>query len=233
MFRKKPLKLVTFYAEGKVVGLDTKTNATEPLAGETVTVLRDGKKFTEVQTAADGSFKVKLDSSATYSLVADRSGYFAAKQTVSTVGKTPAQEALPNPTNDISIPVSLTLNKLVVNRAIVLENIFYDYNKWDIRPDAATELDKLIETLRDNPAISIELSSHTDSRGKDAYNLTLSQKRAQSAVDYIVSKGIDKSRLVAKGYGETKPVLAKAKTEDEYQKNRRTEFKVTKVASGQ
>jgi peptidoglycan-associated lipoprotein len=110
-----------------------------------------------------------------------------------------------------------------------VENIFYDYNKADIRPDAALELDKMVQTLVDNPKITIELSSHTDSRGKDAYNMTLSQKRAQSAVDYIISKGIDKSRIMAKGYGETRPVLKAAKTEEEFQLNRRTDFKVTKI----
>jgi outer membrane protein OmpA-like peptidoglycan-associated protein len=230
MFRKKPLKLVTFYAEGKVLGKDSKTGATEPLAGETVTVLgANGQKVQDVTTGADGSFKVKLDTSATYSLVADRGGYFTARQGVSTVGKTPAQDQLANEQNDISIPVNLTLDKIVVNKAIVVENIFYDYNKWDIRPDAATELDKLVQTLVDNPDINIELSSHTDARGKDAFNQTLSQKRAQSAVDYIISKGIPAARITAKGYGEAKPVIKTAKTEEEHQKNRRTEFKVTKI----
>ena len=88
--------------------------------------------------------------------------------------------------------------------------------------------------LNDNPKITIELSSHTDSRGKDDYNMKLSQKRAEAAVAYIVSKGIDQSRITAKGYGESKP-KNKCKngvkcTEAEYAKNRRTEFKVTKVA---
>ncbi|WP_243636024.1 OmpA family protein [Hymenobacter edaphi] len=229
MFRKKPLKLVTFYAEGKVLGKDAKTGATEPLANETVTITNANGQKQDVQAGADGSFKVKLDTSATYSLVADRGGYFTARQSVSTVGKVPAQDQLANEQNDISIPVTLTLDKIVVNKAIVVDNIFYDYNKWDIRPDAATELDKLVQTLVDNPDINIELSSHTDARGKDAFNQTLSQKRAQSAVDYIISKGVPATRITAKGYGETKPVIKTAKTEEEHQKNRRTEFKVTKI----
>lgn len=229
MFRKKPLKLVTFYAEGKVLGKDTKTGATEPLANETVTITNANGQKQDVQTGADGSFKAKLDTSATYTFVADRGGYFTARQSVSTVGKVPAQDQLPNEMNDITVPVTLTLDKIKLNTAIVVENIFYDYNKWDIRPDAAAELDKLVQTLVDNPDINIELSSHTDSRGKDAFNQTLSQKRAQSAVDYIISKGIPKARITAKGYGETKPVIKNAKTEEEYQRNRRTEFKVTKI----
>ncbi|TLM95632.1 hypothetical protein FDY95_05115 [Hymenobacter jeollabukensis] len=229
MFRKKPFKLVTFYAEGKVLGKDAKTGATEPLANETVTITNTNGQKQDVMTGADGSFKAKLDTSATYSFVADRGGYFTARQNVSTVGKTPTQDQLPNEQNDITIPVTLTLDKIALNKAIVVENIFYDYNKWDIRPDAATELDKLVQTLVDNPDINIELSSHTDSRGKDAFNQTLSQKRAQSAVDYIISKGIPAARITAKGYGEMKPVIKNAKTEEEHQKNRRTEFKVTKI----
>jgi outer membrane protein OmpA-like peptidoglycan-associated protein len=110
-----------------------------------------------------------------------------------------------------------------------VRDIFYDYNKFNIRPDAAVRLDTLVQTLNDNPKIHIELSSHTDQRGKDAYNLKLSQKRAESAVAYIVSKGISKSRLVAKGYGETQPIVKNPKSEADYQRNRRTEFKVTSV----
>jgi outer membrane protein OmpA-like peptidoglycan-associated protein len=110
-----------------------------------------------------------------------------------------------------------------------LDNILYDYAKWDIRPDAALELDKLVETLLENATVRIELSSHTDCRGKDAFNLSLSQKRAKSAVDYIVSKGIAKDRVLSKGYGETKPTDAcecTKCTEEQHQRNRRTEFKV-------
>lgn len=125
------------------------------------------------------------------------------------------------------------IDKIVINKPIRLENIYYDYNKWDIRPDAAIELDKLVKIMVDNPKIRIELSSHTDARGSDKYNMTLSQKRAQSAVDYIVSKGISKDRIYAKGYGETK-LLNKCKngikcTDEEHQWNRRTEFKVVEI----
>jgi outer membrane protein OmpA-like peptidoglycan-associated protein len=146
------------------------------------------------------------------------------------VGRKPSQDQLPNPMNDIQLPITLTLNKIVKNVAIEVKDIFYDYNKYNIRPDAAIRLDTLVQTLVDNPKISIELSSHTDSRGKDAYNLKLSQQRAEAAVAYIVSKGIAKARITAKGYGETRPVVPNAKTEEEFQRNRRTEFKVTRIA---
>lgn len=230
-FHRRPVKLVAFFVDGTVVERDDKTGQTQPVANEQVAFFgRNGQKVQEVSTDAAGKFTAKLDTAATYSLVADRDGYFTARAALSTLGRTPRQEQLTEDLTEIRLPVTLTLTKIVRNKAIVVENIFYDYDKATIREDAATELDKLVETLNDNPRITIELSSHTDSRGKDAYNLALSQRRAQAAVDYIVSKGVDKSRITAKGYGETQPVVKNAKTEAEYQRNRRTEFKVTRIA---
>jgi outer membrane protein OmpA-like peptidoglycan-associated protein len=109
------------------------------------------------------------------------------------------------------------------------DNIYYDLSKADIRSDAASELDKLVKILKDNPSIRIELSSHTDARSGDDFNLTLSQQRAQSAVDYLVLQGIAADRLVAKGYGETQLLIQNAQTEEEHQTNRRTEFKVIEI----
>ncbi|MCK5367357.1 MAG: OmpA family protein, partial [Cyclobacteriaceae bacterium] len=117
-----------------------------------------------------------------------------------------------------------------------LENIYYDLDRAEIRPDAALELDKLVTVLEDNPEIKIELSSHTDSRQTAAYNDDLSKRRAQSAVDYIFSKGIESDRLIARGYGESQLLFSddeinKLPTEEAkeatHQRNRRTEFKVT------
>jgi outer membrane protein OmpA-like peptidoglycan-associated protein len=130
----------------------------------------------------------------------------------------------------------IELEKVEKNVAIRLENIYYDFDKWNIRPDAATELDKLVKTLKDNPTIEIELSSHTDCRGSVNYNQVLSAKRAQSAVDYIVSQGIDKKRMIAAGYGKSRLIIKCSCdkktgvpcTEEEHQVNRRTEFKILK-----
>ena len=128
---------------------------------------------------------------------------------------------------NVEFEKNLVLNKIEVNKSIVLDNIYYDLNKADIRDDAAIELDKLVIIMVDNPTISIELSSHTDDRATVEYNQDLSQRRAESAVSYIISKGINKERIAAKGYGESQLLILNAKTEDEHQKNRRTEFKVT------
>ncbi len=230
MFKKREPKTVTFYADGTVLEFDSKTNATTPAANETVNITGANGKMMTVTTGADGKFSAKLDSVTNYSLITDRNGFFTARASLSTVGRTPRQDQLAQQQNDIKLPVTLTLNKIIKNKAIEVKDIFYDYNKYDIRPDAAIRLDTLVMTLVDNPKISIELSSHTDSRGKDAYNLKLSQQRAESAVAYIVSKGVDKARITAKGYGETLPVVKNAKTEEEFQRNRRTEFKVTRIA---
>ncbi len=111
----------------------------------------------------------------------------------------------------------------------MLENIYYDYDKWDIRPDAEPTLNKLSDVLRQNPDIRIQLGSHTDCRGNDGYNQDLSQRRAQSAVNYLIGKGIDPNRLSAIGYGEAQPVASCACarcTEGEHQTNRRTTFKI-------
>ncbi|MBU6119909.1 OmpA family protein [Hymenobacter sp. PAMC29290] len=230
MFKKKALKLVTFYADGTVLERDDKAKTTLPLAGATVTVTSSNGQRLSAVSGPDGKFNLKLDSVTSYNMLAERAGDFSARTALSTVGRKLSQDALPNLTNDIQLPVTLTLNKIILAKAIEVKDILYDYNKYDIRPDAAIRLDTLVQTLMDNPKISIELSSHTDQRGKDAYNMKLSQQRAQAAVDYIVSKGIDKARITAKGYGETRPLVLKPTTEEEYQRNRRTEFKVTRIA---
>ena len=124
------------------------------------------------------------------------------------------------------------LEPIEIGKAIKLENIYYDLNKSFIRTDAGIELDKLVKILNENPTIEIELGSHTDSRGSDPYNKSLSQKRANSAVWYIVGKGISPSRIKGKGYGETaltnKCSNGVQCSKEQHQANRRTEFKVTK-----
>ena len=230
MFKKKPLKLVTFFADGTVLERDDKANTTTPVAGALVTLTGANGQPLTATSGSDGKFSVKLDSATNYTIRAERAGDFSSRATLSTVGRKPTQDQLPSLMNDIKVPVTLTLNKIILAKAIEVKDILYDYNKFNIRPDAAIRLDTLVQTLVDNPKISIELSSHTDQRGKDPYNLKLSQQRAQAAVDYIVSKGVEKARITAKGYGETRPIVAKPTSEAEYQRNRRTEFKVTRVA---
>jgi outer membrane protein OmpA-like peptidoglycan-associated protein len=125
---------------------------------------------------------------------------------------------------------TIYLFKKELNKTFVLDNIYYNYDKWDILPASKLELNKLVKIMNDNPGIKVELGSHTDARGSDSYNLQLSQKRSDSAVAYIISSGIAKNRILAKGYGETK-LVNHCKNgvkcpDDVHRQNRRTEFKL-------
>ena len=132
------------------------------------------------------------------------------------------------------VKLKLELERIIVNKPIVLENIYYDLDKYNIRSDAAKELDKLVTLLKKFPELKIELSAHTDCRGSSAYNLSLSQHRANSAVMYLVNHGINHAFLKAKGYGESKLInhceceegMISECSEEEHQINRRTEIKV-------
>jgi peptidoglycan-associated lipoprotein len=116
-----------------------------------------------------------------------------------------------------------------INQPIRLNNILYGYDKWDITTAAEKDLSYLLELMEDYPDMEIELSSHTDFRGDDKYNQTLSQKRAQSATNWLIERGIDKKRIKSVGYGEKRPLInCKKCTEDEHQLNRRTEFRIIK-----
>ncbi len=122
------------------------------------------------------------------------------------------------------------LKKVVVGESIRLDHIYYDVNSADLRAESEVELDKVVGFMTDNPHLKIELGSHTDSRGSDAYNLRLSQKRAESATQYLINQGIDKTRITPKGYGESKPVNRCVNgvncSAEEHQENRRTEIKI-------
>jgi outer membrane protein OmpA-like peptidoglycan-associated protein len=135
---------------------------------------------------------------------------------------------------NIDIPLSkgyaevtkpITLQKPEVGKKIVLKNIFYDFDKANLRMESMSELTRVLEVLNEMPALKIEVSSHTDSKGSDEYNNKLSQARAQSVVDYLVSKGVKPDRVIAKGYGKAQPV-ATNETEEGRQLNRRTEFRI-------
>ena len=130
---------------------------------------------------------------------------------------------------------SVDLDSVQIGRKFVIPNIYYDFDKSFIRPEAAKVLDKLAVFLKDNPAIKVELGAHTDTRGSDAYNLALSDRRAASAVRYLVEKcGISQANITSKGYGETQLVNTCGNgvncSEEAHQLNRRTELKVTGIS---
>lgn len=177
----------------------------------------------ELVTEEGGKFFFKLEPGANYNTYASMENYFTRSTVVSTVQKTRSEDVF----------IRLELERIVINKPIRVDNIHYDYNKWFIRDNAKPELDKLVKLMQDNPAIQIELSSHCDARGSDQHNMKLSQRRAETAVEYIVSRGIQRSRITAKGYGETRLLNRCANkitcAEEEHQLNRRTEFKVTGI----
>jgi outer membrane protein OmpA-like peptidoglycan-associated protein len=204
-----------YLANGTVLNGETG----EPMAGVNV-VLTDaaGDTLASMVTDASGTYQFPLKPETDYRVKADKEGFFKQSAKVTTKGKPSS-----------AITTDFRLFPLKVDQVVRLDNIFYDFNKADIRPDAALELDKLVATLMENPTVKIELSSHTDCRGKDAYNLSLSQRRAKSAVDYVISKGIAKERLTSRGYGKSKPAVdckCEQCTDTDHEQNRRTEFKV-------
>jgi outer membrane protein OmpA-like peptidoglycan-associated protein len=128
------------------------------------------------------------------------------------------------------------LKKIKKGESIVLRNIFFDLNKYSLKPESKTELDRLIQLLDDNPELRIEISGHTDSRGSDTYNQSLSEDRSKAVVDYLVAiGGFPRDRFEFKGYGEDKPLYSnedikklkiKEDIEEAHSLNRRTEFKI-------
>ena len=174
-------------------------------------------------TNSKGEFSLEVEAEATYQLSASKNGFFRNSSSVSTKGKTPID-------NVVKVYTEIVLDKIYKQREIVLNDIYFDYDQALIREDAKPTLNKLAKLLNENPQIKIEMGSHTDSRGSDSYNQTLSQERAESTVSYLVSLGIDSRRLVAKGYGETRLKNecedGVTCTEEEHQLNRRTTFKV-------
>ncbi|MEM9325939.1 MAG: OmpA family protein [Bacteroidota bacterium] len=201
-----------------VAGYDALTDA--PLVNTEVTLSKLGEEESEkAARPLDGYHKFLLDPGSRYVAHVMKDGYFTNTDTI---------DATMHASGTINVEVPL--EKIIIGKAIKVENIYYDVNKSNIRPDAAIELNKIVTMLQENPSIRIELSSHTDARGSDVHNLKLSQKRATSAVNYIISQGIASSRIIARGYGESQPVNRCKNgvtcTGDEHQQNRRTEFKV-------
>ncbi|MCB9307521.1 MAG: OmpA family protein [Lewinellaceae bacterium] len=204
-----------------------------PLKGCTVQIYdvteKDPARVDERTNAAANNFDFTLLPEKSYQVIATHDGYVPDTLEFNTVGVK----------RSTSVQKKLTLRLLRrepeydtirINEPIRLSNIYYDFNKWDIRTDAEPDLQSLTDLLEQYPDMKIELSSHTDSRGNDQYNEELSQKRAESARSWIVAKGVSPDRIVAKGYGEKQLLNECANgvecTEEQHQVNRRTEFKI-------
>ncbi len=194
----------------------------EPLAN-TAVQLRNTitNKVMEFETDSIGQLRLKLPRNGNYELLLTKKGFIDKLDSIKTY------------TRENEAKKEVLMTKIVAGTSFKIENVFYDFGKANLRPESTKELDKLSDFLLENDNIKVELSSHTDSRGGDAANQKLSQARAQSCVNYLLTKGIKKQNIVAKGYGETK-LVNRCKnnvkcSDEEHQENRRTEIKILSV----
>ncbi|MBR0309444.1 MAG: OmpA family protein [Paludibacteraceae bacterium] len=227
-----------FIVEGAVVD-----NNGEPISDASIRLVGNNGTNTKLQVRRDGTYKIKLQKDTKYVMLGTARGYLNQKQELNTFGLNDSKTY----TQDFTLsPVS---------KPVTMDNIFYEFGKWELTPASESGLAALVKLLNDNPNITIELSAHTDYVGNDAANKELSAKRAQSVVNYLVSSGIERERLTPVGYGEEKPVVADATLHEKYkfipvdqalteefistlssdqqdicnQINRRTEFKVLRT----
>ncbi len=227
-----------------VTGLVRDEKAGTPIQGAVVQLIASDGSNLQAETGTGGDFRFALRQDVDYIFLASKKGYLNGKERETTKNQEKSR--------DYMVTILLT----AIDKPIELPNIFYDFGKWDLRPESMVSLDKLVETLNDNETVTIELMSHTDSRDTEEYNLDLSQKRAQSVVQYLIEKGIAPERLSAKGYGESSPKVVDAEiaaqnpflktgtplteqfintlsTEEQkeiaHQINRRTEFRVLRT----
>jgi peptidoglycan-associated lipoprotein len=188
------------------------------------TPIKDKAEKINKKTGESGLLEFELQANSDFKLYVSKNDYFNQSITVSTKGLRSADSLT------ITIIDTVELEKIFPEKEIVIPNIYYDYDKATLRDESLPVLDQLVSFFNENKDLTIEIGSHTDSRGSDSYNLNLSQRRAQSVVDYLISKGVPKDQLTAKGYGETKLVNHCANnvtcSEEEHQQNRRTTFRV-------
>lgn len=183
--------------------------------------------ISQLATDATGKYFFKLEHGNFYKLSASKEGYFTKEENITTIEFTKSD----------TIEQDFLLEK-IPQGPIVVKNIYFDFDKWDVTEASRLSLDTtLLKILRLNPELVVEISTHTDSKGTDKYNVTLSQKRAESVVSYLITQNIDKSRLVAKGYGEHQPIAPNENADgsdnpEGRAKNRRTEFRVIGTVEG-
>jgi outer membrane protein OmpA-like peptidoglycan-associated protein len=213
--REKPDPVLL--VSGNVYNAKTKQPLSARLIYET---LPDGVEAgTGNSDPKDGAFKIVLPYDKNYSIRASADKFFAISENLNLDSMVKAGYK--------EIHKDLYLVPIEIGQVVRLNNVFFDFDKWDLRPESNVELDRVVKLLKENPAIEIELSAHTDSKGSDEYNFRLSDNRTKSCVAYIIANGIPASRIVSKGYGESMPV-SENETDEGRQLNRRVEFKITK-----
>jgi outer membrane protein OmpA-like peptidoglycan-associated protein len=212
----KPVELFPVVLKGNV--FDQTTGGT--MSSKVQLIDDKGKVANEMEAAEDGAytFQVTGDKARKYTVSTQKDTYGFTSKGVSVPANGPEKVELIN---------DLYLKKLEVGSKFILRNIYFDFDKATIKPTSITELNKLLTVLQENPTMKVEIGGHTDFKGSNEYNKVLSQKRAQSVVNWLISKGISKNRLSAKGYGEEVPLATNDDEEEGRELNRRTEFEVT------
>ncbi len=188
-----------YQASGEVFDKETGNK----IDGVTVRIIATDGTNLRMRTQ-NGKFQLKLQPETDYVFAAFKDGYLRDKASASTIGLEDSK--------DFSFKLYLTPTDSPIN----IENINYEFGSWELLPESKSSLDSLVQILVLNPTITIELMSHTDHVGSDQFNFDLSQKRAQSVVDYLIEKGINQQRLVAKGYGETWPKVVTKELAQKY-----------------
>jgi OOP family OmpA-OmpF porin len=211
--RPNPVVLVS----GNVYNKKTKQPLSASLVYET---LPDGTEAGNgLSNPDDGSFKIVLPYDKNYLIRATADKFFAQSENLNLDSLIKAGYK--------EIHKDLYLVPIEIGQVVRLNNVFFDFDKWDLRPESFVELDRVVKLMTENPALEIEMSAHTDARGSDDYNFKLSDNRARSVMEYILSKGIAANRITSHGYGESKPV-ATNDTDEGRQLNRRVEFTIMK-----
>jgi len=204
--------LVT-YVKGIVSDMITK----QPLeaAVEIIDLQNNKSVYQDSSTVEKGDFLATLTSGKNYGLNISKDGYLFYSENFSLAGHEP----------DKPFDIKVLLEPIEIGNKVILKNIFFDSNKFEIKPDSKPELDKLVEFLTLNPSLRIEISGHTDNVGNDQANQILSENRAKAVFAYLINNKINPARLMYKGYGKMQPI-APNETEEDRAKNRRTEFKI-------
>ena len=228
------LRVVNYYLQG--VTYSMRPDSTRDILPDTKVTLLDSKGdiMQDYVTGNDGKFLFRVYENEKYTLIGETEGFLVERGQYQTIGKTVDPATLRELVTNITLDTLMVLDRLEKNKVFVLKNIYFGYDSANIRPESARELDKLVEVLNDNPEIKIEMSSHTDSIGSIEFNINLSQRRAAATVNYLIKQGIAPERLVAKGYGESKPIARNTNPDgsdnpDGRQRNRRTEFKILEI----
>lgn len=212
-------EICTITLTGKVFDEETK----DVIPGADVSLLDENNKLVSSATAKDdGTYSFMADCGIRYTVRGAKDGYEPYEKTIET----------PNLTGTIDVPLPLKRSGPCppddLGCRLDLQPIYFDFDKSNVRPDAEIELAKILAAMKKYPELIIHIESHTDSRGSDSYNMALSERRAQSTVKWLISKGIDAGKLTAKGYGESQLVNKCSNgvpcTSEEHQLNRRSMF---------